>query len=817
MIDIGMASLLSGNVQITPAASTTYTLTATDALQSATSSVSVTVLPDLPVINTFTASASTLNQGADVTLSWTTTGADALALVDDEGTTVDISAQPVAAGSITFPATRTATFTLTATNAAGQATATANFAVGVFVSITSFTATPTTGLAGDSVVLAWQTVGATNLSISASDNSPVDTMGKNLAADSVSLIPAAGMTTYTLEADGFAGPVTAQVTVNIAPQVGILNFGASSNLLISGQSVTLSWTTVAATGLTLVATVGGVDTPIDISSRNIANDTFTLTPTQTTTYTLTATGAMGSSVSSFATVTVYTPASITSFSADRTTITSGEQITLSWQTQGATSLSIINQLGQPVALPMGVNFAADSITVRPQLNTSYTLIVSGEQSSNASQSVSITVGAAPLLITEFLINPAGADDQKEWVEIMNTGEGVVDLANYSLANGGVDWAVSRVQLAGLLPPGACAVIGGPISDDTNANPVYFQEVRFNPNFQNGGATAADGVALFFLPASSVNATSVPIDAILYDPRGGNSSGLIGPDGMVIPNDQISPLPGDSVSLERISPTSRIFRLNTNPTPGRCFTIDQLTGTTRAPNEASGTLRFTGFGLDLAQSTITLGAQTLTCTSPTPGSYECPLAAPGAMVTGDQTLTITQTQRVGLDMNNQPVGVMIPPAEQPTLSRTNAFFWEGRLDDPGADFFCGLFAPANPTANAGDPINISGEIYIDGTTNSGSGELTMGAIVQGGYFTRGATPYNVFDVEWSDGVQTATFGGPFNSNVIYEMTLVSSVARQAEAAMRLTLDGTNYYYCDLSSAGGSDDGWTPNGGALVEWQ
>jgi hypothetical protein len=818
-IDLTGASLDNGSVQVSPAETTTYTLTARDAEQEVSATATITVLPLPPTISSFQADVAQTTAGGTVTLSWVIDGATGLMLADAQGNMIDVSGKnPLTDFVVVNPQVST-TYTLTATNAGGVDTADVTITVGAPVTINSFTATPASVLAGEPITLSWDVSGAISLTITASSGAPVDLTGKSLMQDTLSVVPSTGMITYTLIADGFAGPVTATATVNVTAGVAISDFSATPNPVEQGQSVTLSWSTVSATALTLTATTAGGSTPVSLAGKSIASDTITLTPTETTTYTLVADGAMGAQVTSDVTVTVYVAADVISFTASPNTTVSGQPVTLSWQTVGATSLTIIDQFGQPLALPMGVDMANDSIVVRPQRSVSYTLIVGGANNTSDAASAAITVSPAQLLITEVHSNPVGTDDGKEWVEIYNPGDTFVDLANYSLGTGGTDYLYASIQLAGLLPPKGCAVIGGPTSSADNGSPVFFQSVDWNANramagtgggIQNGGADA-DGVALFAVPKASLTATTVPMDAVLFGTA--NTNNLLGEDGL--PKSALSPNPASGGSIERISPVSDIFRAAAVPTPGRCFTVDQLQGTTRAPNEAAGVLRFTGFGFDAALMDVTLGAQVLTCAASAPGAYECALPAPGRAVTGAQALTITQNRAYTADMSGAPVvtALMTPVS----LTRANAFFWEGRLDDMSNDLFCGLFAPGAPGAAPGSPISVSGEIYIAGVTNMGTGELPMGYVVEGAYFPRGQTPYQRFGQQWETAVQTATFGGPFNSNVIYEATFTSATAQQAEVALRFSPDGVSYYYCDLSTQGGSDDGWTVHGGAQIEWQ
>ncbi len=102
-------------------------------------------------------------------------------------------------------------------------------------------------------------------------------------------------TTYTLTATGADGttPATAKVTLN--PDPSINSFTASTVWAVSGGAVTLSWETSDALSLNIDNGVGAV--------KPVASGSVTVRPTETTTYTLTATG-VGGTMAARKTVTV---------------------------------------------------------------------------------------------------------------------------------------------------------------------------------------------------------------------------------------------------------------------------------------------------------------------------------------------------------------------------------------------------------------------------------------------------------------------------------------------------------------------------------
>jgi hypothetical protein len=146
-------------------------------------------------------------------------------------------------------------------------------------------------------------------------------------------------------------------------------------------------------------------------------------------------------------------------------------------------------------------------------------------------SLPFEVVAAPpvgLLLAEVLYDVSGEDTGFEWVRLYNGSTAPVDLAGWSLGHGGVTYNAATYQLAGVIGPGECFVVGGPDGSADNGQPVYGQAKDFNPDIQNSGTTA-DAVGLFHLKATEIKADSLPVDAVVYG--GANTDKFKGPDGL----------------------------------------------------------------------------------------------------------------------------------------------------------------------------------------------------------------------------------------------------------------------------------------------
>ena len=272
---------LTGSTTVSPAATTTYTLTATGPNGNVTASATVTVggvVTGNPQIIRFEASPLSIAPGQQSTLSWTTTGA----------TNVSISGVGTVTpnGSTTVSPTQTTTYTLTAASADGKsvtAPVTVTVTTGTVPQIVVFVATPQNIDPGSSTKLCWQVTGATSISIQPG-------VGSNLNANDCATVSPTATTTYTLTATNSTGQIQGNATVNVGT-VKIDSFTADPvTTTAAGNPSTLSWTTENASSVVLIGGELGPQTlPV--------NGTFVVHPITNSTYTLTAYGPGGQTVS----------------------------------------------------------------------------------------------------------------------------------------------------------------------------------------------------------------------------------------------------------------------------------------------------------------------------------------------------------------------------------------------------------------------------------------------------------------------------------------------------------------------------------------
>ena len=286
-ISQGVGAVTGSSVSVSPIATTTYTLTASNSAGTVTASTTVTVSSATVPVATVTVilASSTLYAGQTTQATATVRDADGNILV---GRIVTWSSTPSAGvdqtGLVTAGYPGVPLITATCEGRTGSAALTV-LAITVAPMISSFTATPSTITSGGSSTMTWSVTGATSLSIN---------QGVGAVTGTNASVSPTTTTTYTLTATNSAGTVTANTTVTVSNPTApaISSFTATPSTISSGGSSTLSWSVTGATSLLINQGVGAV-----------TGTNASVSPTTTTTYTLTATNSAGS-VTANATVTI---------------------------------------------------------------------------------------------------------------------------------------------------------------------------------------------------------------------------------------------------------------------------------------------------------------------------------------------------------------------------------------------------------------------------------------------------------------------------------------------------------------------------------
>ena len=236
----------------------------------------------------------------------------------------------------------------------------------------SFSADPQTIMLGESSTLSWNVIDADTISIDPGIGS-VDSDGTYEVFPNET-------TTYTLTSVGAGGTTTEKVSVSVNQPLPTVSISADPEAILLGESSTLRWSSTHADTCVIEPVIGSVG----------ASGSTQVSPADATTYTIIATGP-GGTASADVTITVTDPnmpptVTMTPASAS---ISQGDSITLTWNSERAQSAFIDNGVGS-----LTVN---GSITVSPEHTTTYTITVTGATGSDSAQAkIQVTANPAPL-------------------------------------------------------------------------------------------------------------------------------------------------------------------------------------------------------------------------------------------------------------------------------------------------------------------------------------------------------------------------------------------------------------------------------------
>ena len=441
-VSLGDADIAAGSVEVTPEATTTYAMTATGPGGSVQAEVTVTVLA-LPTIDVFEVAPTQIPFGASAELAWETTDADSVAVFTGETLVAD---GLTADGTLEVNPEQTTVYTLVVEGDGGQARSDATLTVDDELRVTLDG--PESIDAGQSAQLTWTTNGATRIELVAEPGGIVDTTGKAVAGDSVSVTPEQ-TAVYTLTASRDGATEMASVTVTVAPRVVITALTATPDMVFTGEATTVAWATENATQVQLrdgddsvIVEAAGQRTIEDLSGPR--------------TFTLVAEGVGGPVEQSVSVDVTDRPIPvIRSFTVNPDAIGLDETATLAWEVGRAQVLRLRGDQdeGPGVDVPVGDDqLETGSVEVSPFLSTRYTLTAMNEDGEVTAQATL----EVPAAILEFRADPLAIqpDDAVEvaWrvqgvfgLELNVNGEPVPDVAFGADGRGGV-------TLRGLSPP-----------------------------------------------------------------------------------------------------------------------------------------------------------------------------------------------------------------------------------------------------------------------------------------------------------------------------------------------------------------------------
>ncbi len=306
--------------------------------------------------------------------------------------------------------------------------------------------------------------------------------GAQALSGSLSVAPTnAGSSAYTLSCTGPGGTVEQSATLTLNP--GFV-FSASSSTLVDGQSATLTWTGVGLSSCTASGAWSG-------SQPTSGSVSVSPAPPGSFSYTLTCAAPAGN-ISQSAMLTVIPAVSL---SASTTTVTLGQNFTLTWSTLGATACTAGGTWS-------GSQSLAGTVTVTPASTGvyRYTLNCTGNGEA-ASQSLSVQVSPAVSLTLSPASVPAGQSAAVAW-----SSQGA------TACTAGDAWAgaqsTSGVAMTAPTTPGAY-VYALSCTDGRNDTTQVTADLSVTPN----------GYALTSLVADSSTTSARTIDPDLLDSWG----------------------------------------------------------------------------------------------------------------------------------------------------------------------------------------------------------------------------------------------------------------------------------------------------------
>ncbi|PIR84262.1 hypothetical protein COU16_01530 [Candidatus Kaiserbacteria bacterium CG10_big_fil_rev_8_21_14_0_10_47_16] len=501
-----------GSVALTVQADKTYVLTASNA-SSIVSCTSTVHVQDIPVENPlscdfFQANPSIVKKGEAFQLTWGTTGGTQVTINNGIGLVPQD-------GSVALTVNQDTSFVLTASNSSSIVSCTTNVKVETVVvdepiSCDFFQANPNIVKKGEAFQLTWGTTGATQVNIN----------------NGVGLVPQDGSialtvtndTSFVLTASNSSSIVSCVTNIKVQdiPEENPIScdfFQANPGTVGSGEAFQLTWGTTGATQVTVNNGVGLV--PKDGS--------IALTVTKNTSFVLTASNA--SSIVSCTTsvkvqdIPVENPLSCDFFQASPSFVEAGEAFQLSWNTTGATQVSINQGTG---LVPQD-----GSVSLAVNHDTTYTLTATnstGTVSCSTSVKIKNTPPQSSLSCDQFYTSPSTVQQGNQFQLIWNT----TDANSVSINNGiGLVAADGSVTLTGTASKTYVLTASNNTNTVTCSTSVNVQDTPPQSNLSCDYFTATpssvDEGDSFELRWNTTDATRVSID---------NGLGLVAQDGSV---------------------------------------------------------------------------------------------------------------------------------------------------------------------------------------------------------------------------------------------------------------------------------------------
>ena len=422
---------ITGSQTVSPTITTTYKITCTNTAGSANDSTTVTVQAQvLPPTVDLVANPMEIETGDTSILTWSSSNATSCSASMGWSDTKSLS------GSQTITPTVTTTYTITCTNSVGTDVDTATVIVqdlgdDTFPSV-SIIANPSSIQQGNSSILSWSSSNATICSASNGWS------GTKSLSGTLTISPSQ-TTTYTITCTNSAGSANDSTLVSVSQQtqIPIVSIIANPSIIQQGNSSILSWSSSNATNCS--ASNGWSGTKSLSGSQSVS-------PFQTTTYTITCQNSSGQQTSDSTTITVQnnSGAPTVILVANPTSITQGASTILSWSSSNATSCFARNGWG-------GAKSLSGSETASPSQTATYTITCTGS-SGSASDTETVTVSQVLGASSQISISKASKNTALNQSAFFQTNEAQgLDVLEFEIRVRNIGSQSETITLRDLLP------------------------------------------------------------------------------------------------------------------------------------------------------------------------------------------------------------------------------------------------------------------------------------------------------------------------------------------------------------------------------
>ena len=450
----GILSGASGSRSFSPTANQNCTLTVVNSAGgSSTCSGSVTVVPAAICTGSF--SPSSITTGQNSTLSWTSSNdADGQIAYSCTGN-IGSGTLSGASGSRSFSPTGNQNCTLTVVNSVGGLSTCSGGVTVVPAPTCTASFSPSSMTAGQTSSLSWTSANDANGQIPYSCTGNLGSGTLTTASGSRSFSPTANQSCTLTVANSAGGTNTCVGSVSVVP-VATCSASFSPSSITAGQTSSLSWTSANdANGQIPYSCTGNLGS----GTLTTASGSRSFSPTASQSCTLTVANSAGGTNTCASSVTAV-PAATCSASFSPSSITAGQNSTLSWSSSndadGKIPYSCTGNLGSGT-----FNTASGSATTYPATSQTCTLTVRNSLGGTNTCSRAVTVAAcgqisvSPTAI-DFGIVPVGGSVVRT-VTVSNAGGGTLSLNSISSPPSPFSIVAGGTCGASLSPGASCTI------------------------------------------------------------------------------------------------------------------------------------------------------------------------------------------------------------------------------------------------------------------------------------------------------------------------------------------------------------------------